>query len=317
MTTALSDQSLKTLAAKANAEHRSAISYAQQAVEHAWRAGDFLLQAKQNCQHGEWLPWLEDNFDGSQQTASDYMRLRRKYQHAGNLPDSIRQALAAPKKPKASKFTPAVEAYLRAGLIHEGHAYQFERLQFLNIEEKYRSGSCMDIKDGGRAGALLYIFRPGEHAPLARIEHLDLFREAFGAFWDGVQANGNTVPLWQRHAMWWATVAAESQMTVTQLTDAISAWKDRFVAAMLYMQIWDKPPKPSDGSILHDEWWGHYADLKHAGALEWMGHFGTPVQDDVMNMIATSSITLPSSFMPFVPGGQERLEAFRKYQDRH
>ena len=34
--------------------------------------------------HGEWLPWLKDNFGWSQQTASNYVRA---YQAFGKLPN--------------------------------------------------------------------------------------------------------------------------------------------------------------------------------------------------------------------------------------
>ena len=47
------------------------------ALRHAVEVGRLLLEAKVSCKHGDWLTWLEDNFDGSVRTAQDYMRLAK------------------------------------------------------------------------------------------------------------------------------------------------------------------------------------------------------------------------------------------------
>ena len=39
------------------------------AFKHAFRAGEHLLAAKEEVAHGDWLPWVEVNFDGSRRTA--------------------------------------------------------------------------------------------------------------------------------------------------------------------------------------------------------------------------------------------------------
>jgi hypothetical protein len=67
---------------------------------HAIEAGEALLEAKEQMNHGEWLPWLRDNCEMSESTAQVYMRLA-KYkdevlanpQRAADL--SIRAALDA------------------------------------------------------------------------------------------------------------------------------------------------------------------------------------------------------------------------------
>lgn len=45
--------------------------------EHAIRAGEHLIEVKSRLDHGEWIPWLEENFDGSPNTARLYMRFGR------------------------------------------------------------------------------------------------------------------------------------------------------------------------------------------------------------------------------------------------
>jgi hypothetical protein len=44
-------------------------------LEHYRRAGEMLLEAKEQIAHGEWGPWLKRNFALSHTTATTYMRL--------------------------------------------------------------------------------------------------------------------------------------------------------------------------------------------------------------------------------------------------
>jgi hypothetical protein len=69
------EQSLGELAAEINAEHRAFVGTFRKTVEHGIRAGELLAEAKSQCEHGTWLPWLEENFEGSARTAQEYMRL--------------------------------------------------------------------------------------------------------------------------------------------------------------------------------------------------------------------------------------------------
>ncbi len=69
------DKKLDTLAEKINREHRRVESAVGSALEHAQRAGRLLIEAKERVKHGEWLPWLEENFEGSERVAQMYMRV--------------------------------------------------------------------------------------------------------------------------------------------------------------------------------------------------------------------------------------------------
>lgn len=68
---------LEDLAAEINAEHRACEAAVASAVEHAIRAGEMLMEAKEQAGHGGWLPWLQDHFEGSADTAQVYIRLAR------------------------------------------------------------------------------------------------------------------------------------------------------------------------------------------------------------------------------------------------
>ena len=58
-----------------NRAHDAVVSSLNDAVAHATECRRLLLEAKTKCKHGEWLPWLEQNFKGSQRTARNYMKL--------------------------------------------------------------------------------------------------------------------------------------------------------------------------------------------------------------------------------------------------
>lgn len=88
------EMDVETLAIIANDAAEDVETNARKTVEHADRCGRALLAAKQQIPHGRWLAWLGANFNCSQQTASDYMRIA-DYGRARNLKEatSIRAAL--------------------------------------------------------------------------------------------------------------------------------------------------------------------------------------------------------------------------------
>jgi hypothetical protein len=88
-------KALTTLATEIRKEHEAAERDWSSAVEHAISAGRLLIEAKAKVRHGEWLPWLENNFPASEDTAHNYMRLARNSERVRNLEaPSIRSAIA-------------------------------------------------------------------------------------------------------------------------------------------------------------------------------------------------------------------------------
>ena len=68
--------SLAELAAAINADHAAAERTARKAIEHAKAAGEKLLLAKAQVEHGQWLPWLSAYCPAvAVRTAQAYMRL--------------------------------------------------------------------------------------------------------------------------------------------------------------------------------------------------------------------------------------------------
>jgi hypothetical protein len=76
--TATTDLALDELANEINAEHAKAEAAARSAVDHALRAGELLIEAKGQCQHGEWGAWIQEHCEFSERTAQVYMRVARE-----------------------------------------------------------------------------------------------------------------------------------------------------------------------------------------------------------------------------------------------
>lgn len=101
---------LEDLARQANEAHRNAVKAGQSMISYAMESGSYLLAAKEQCAHGEWLPWLAENFEGSQPQAFRYMKVAANYSHVNSLPPetSLRGALAAIAEAKAPEVTAEV-----------------------------------------------------------------------------------------------------------------------------------------------------------------------------------------------------------------
>ncbi len=103
---------LDALAAEINAAHSEAQAFSSQAVERAHDAGIRLTQAKAQCQHGDWLPWLAEHCPAvSERTARAYMQLARDWkaletQNGNAVADlSFRQAIKLLSAPKPANLT--------------------------------------------------------------------------------------------------------------------------------------------------------------------------------------------------------------------
>lgn len=104
---------LVSLAAEINREHNLAEQMAKTAIEHALKAGELLLQAKDQCGHGEWLLWLDDNLAIGARQAQKYMRLVTHREMLANTSDNSHltidaalAAIAAPREAERSDIQP-------------------------------------------------------------------------------------------------------------------------------------------------------------------------------------------------------------------
>jgi hypothetical protein len=74
---------LAGLADEANQYHHLAECAMRESLHHARVSGETLIQAKQWLKtlrgHGHWMQWLEENFEGSQSTANEYMYIAEEF----------------------------------------------------------------------------------------------------------------------------------------------------------------------------------------------------------------------------------------------
>ncbi len=66
---------LPQLAKIANKAADEARAHAVSSVDEAVKSGAALNQAKELCGHGDWVPWLNENFTYSVRTAQKFMQI--------------------------------------------------------------------------------------------------------------------------------------------------------------------------------------------------------------------------------------------------
>ena len=95
------------LVARIAEAHQHAETAARSMVEYAVEAGNLLLEAKRRCEHGAWLPWLEQHVTFSVRTAQAYMRIAR---HWGELENTQAAAHLSMSDALALLATPSLPA---------------------------------------------------------------------------------------------------------------------------------------------------------------------------------------------------------------
>jgi Protein of unknown function (DUF3102) len=63
------------VAARIKTEHEAVSLSLKESVRHAIVAGTLLIEAKEQLNHGQWLPWLREHCGLSERTAQRYMQL--------------------------------------------------------------------------------------------------------------------------------------------------------------------------------------------------------------------------------------------------
>jgi len=139
------------LAAKINAEHAQAETAWRAGLEHARKAGELLIEAKEQCRHSEWLPWLKENVRFSERTAQAYMQVVKRWDEleakAQGLADLTFQEglklLAAPAK-KEFTLEESEEIFQRA--VQASNECVAEMTRFL-ADPNSTISDCLFIRD--------------------------------------------------------------------------------------------------------------------------------------------------------------------------
>lgn len=73
--------------------------YSKEEFEHYRRAGQMLIEAKDQVGYGGWGRWLAKNFDLTDRTARQYMRMARNEQDFGSGASEVRYS--SPRRRKS------------------------------------------------------------------------------------------------------------------------------------------------------------------------------------------------------------------------
>jgi hypothetical protein len=97
--------SLIDLAARIRAEHEAAGAAVKKTLQHCITSDALLVEAKDQLNHGQWLPYLREHCHVSERTARHYMRLFRHRDEIGNVADlTVREAVESLAGPKDDFF---------------------------------------------------------------------------------------------------------------------------------------------------------------------------------------------------------------------
>ncbi len=114
--TQITDPNLRTLAQRAAEEIKPRL---RRATEDILTIGNRLATVRQYLPHGQWMDWLDTEFEMGDETARHFInvatRFSDKYQKFGNLKPSALYALAAPSTPDDA--IAEVETHLANGYI--------------------------------------------------------------------------------------------------------------------------------------------------------------------------------------------------------
>lgn len=158
--------SLIELADEIRVEHAACEAAMSSTVQHAIRAGELLTAAKAQVAHGEWLPWLAENFEFTRRTASTYMACASNGNRVSHL-DSMRAALdELAVRREVNGFEMSAPGAPRT-LPQEVEKRSSQELAEPSGEDKARFLSMVEGHGGGTAGALM--IQEGIKPPAFRI----------------------------------------------------------------------------------------------------------------------------------------------------
>ena len=118
-------------------------------LAHAIRAGTLLIEAKAQVKHGEWIPWLGENFDGTVRCAQRYMRLAANANDVSHLP-TVTEALGALEQNR----DPGSDHTLQAvqGRSQPGRAFNLPNGHYHDPPNPHPSRAC--FRGSGRGSRL-------------------------------------------------------------------------------------------------------------------------------------------------------------------
>ncbi len=168
MTTLIETHYLGELALAANREHVRCEQALGAAIEHAFRAGKYLLAAKGEVAHGRWAAWLGANFAGSVRTAQRYMQVAREIEDPSRVSySSLREALEELSTPRQLGSAEETEEVIGAELVvpprmvfdhlRKDEAAMADAAEEIHAEEERRRGDPRFQRTGAERAAVRQI----------------------------------------------------------------------------------------------------------------------------------------------------------------
>lgn len=105
---------LRELARKINAGHKKVLESYRASVKHAREVGLLLVDARELVEHGEWQPWVKRNCRFSYETATNYIKVAKRWKEVERnlqrIPDltysgAIKLLVKRKPKPKPQPHT--------------------------------------------------------------------------------------------------------------------------------------------------------------------------------------------------------------------
>jgi hypothetical protein len=196
-------------------EHANAIHVlAKRITADVIEIGRRLAECKDICGHGNWLPWLEREFEWSDKTAENFInvyKLGGKFENFSNLdlPISALYMLAAPSTPEAvvTKVITSAKA---------GETVPFAEIKKA-IHESKATAKPDDRGDGGDRG---------HHDPDPEMDAIKAKRAKFTIVNGEKPAKGSSAEIEDTHPpllkTWWATAPADQQQALNALFSVLT-----------------------------------------------------------------------------------------------
>jgi hypothetical protein len=172
------DSADDALAREINAEHGHVETYKHNTIRHAIRCGELLLEMKRRVGHGNWLTWLEENFEASERTARNYMEIAKSAAVADLRDDAtMRSALRAlasrsqRKEPRSEQAREMVDAPRHGLGKTDRRTWAGVPARLSTIKRVFNEAAGEDLDDHG-ASEVLYRASREAHQAATDLERL-------------------------------------------------------------------------------------------------------------------------------------------------
>jgi hypothetical protein len=328
MNTALPTTNLADLAVQVRNEHLLFEAEIRSGLNHARRAGEKLIAAKEQVPHGSFTAFVEQ-CQIKPRTARQYMQVARRWPEIANLgsdapstiqgamklltqepaedEDSKRHAhavlpefegLSASRKGD-SQLPPPLATLVESKALTEDHGEQLLRVRDIlgpNLMKKFVLDECRKPFVDEEAWGLVFPLRP-QNRPYWPVG-VDQLPAAMIApcrlFLQCVVDQGGEIQQWIGTAFWWAAWAIHFKRSAEGLAKAIGEWEERYHDALGCFCLFHDKQDESQRKL----YWGFHEDLKQTTSLERAKNFDREPElaRAVFERVDRLGFILPSGF---------------------